>query len=608
VKVPILTPLLLALVAAYALAAPRAASAQAPGFQVPDAETRDPPTQMRVDAVCDYAATSGWNSAVVPLRIAAVKAYRQDRFAAAEAWFHLYRWAALFSEPENLFIDRWVSAIEANHLNYEGVAGEYHASGDPIGLKMSQGLQGWVLSNEAFSQEFFSNLKPVDHIPNVFAILDLLYQRDPARFSRYASLALAIALVYDVPPPPYWPHGQVTAQALPRKLAKPEVTYDRLIQDDQRGRTYFRVGKLRAEELKFVVDTAAPPSELEWAVSNVPYPLDQLEEAYSSITYRLDRAAETRLMIWSGRPYTLQAIKSEGGICIDQAYYASEVGKARGVPTLLFTGGGQDGRHAWFGYLDGEHRWRLDAGRYAEQRLVTGIARDPQTWLDISDHELQFLSERFHALPSFMQSRIHEEFAGDFLMVGDFAAAAHSARSAVNFEKRNINAWEILIAANSRLGLDAARQEGVMREASLAFTPRYPDLVASYSSRICQSLRARGESSLADYEERGLAERFNGDRTDLAVKTASAILERSIATQTTEAQVATYNAIIARFGHGAGTLFFDQIVVAFAEHLSLLKMKPQAREAVERAREALAVQPGTQFALEVDKLLERLQD
>ena len=52
---------------------------------------------------------------------------------------------------------------------------------------------------------------------------------------------------------------------------------------------------------------------------------------------------------------------------------------------------------------------------------MTGDARDPQTWLEISDHELQFLSERFQALPSFMQSRIHEEFAGDFLMAGDVA-------------------------------------------------------------------------------------------------------------------------------------------------------------------------------------------
>ena len=45
VKVPILTPLLLALVAAYALrGAPRRHGAGSPASQVPDAETRDPPS------------------------------------------------------------------------------------------------------------------------------------------------------------------------------------------------------------------------------------------------------------------------------------------------------------------------------------------------------------------------------------------------------------------------------------------------------------------------------------------------------------------------------------------------------------------------------------
>jgi hypothetical protein len=55
-------------------------------------------------------------------------------------------------------------------------------------------------------------------------------------------------------------------------------------------------------------------------------------------------------------------------------------------------------------------------------------------------------------------------------------------------------------------------------------------------------------------------------------------------------------------------MFFDQIVTAFAEHLVGLNMKAQAREAVQRAREALEVQPGTQFSMDVDKLLYRLQD
>jgi hypothetical protein len=278
------------------------------------------------------------------------------------------------------------------------------------------------------------------------------------------------------------------------------------------------------------------------------------------------------------------------------------------VPTLLFAGAGQDGRHAWFGYLDGQGKWRLDAGRYAEQRLVTGAAMDPQTWTQISDHELQFLSERFRALPSFMQSRVHEEFARDFIEVGNAGLAAKAAREAVNYERRNLDAWETLADANSRLGPGPAAQEGVLREAALAFSPRYPDLVIYFENKVVSSLRARGERSLADYEERGIAERLKGDRADLAIMQASSILARSLSTQPLDEQMATYNHILAQFGRGAGTMFFDQIVVSFAEHLAQLRMKPQAREAVERAREALDVQPGTQLSMDVDKLMDKLRD
>jgi hypothetical protein len=206
-----------------------------------------------------------------------------------------------------------------------------------------------------------------------------------------------------------------------------------------------------------------------------------------------------------------------------------------------------------------------------------------------------------------MQSRVHEEFARDFLQEGAADSAATAARMAVNFERRNLPAWETLVAADAKLGLDPAKQEGVMREAALALS-RYPDLMIWYENRVCESLRARGETSLADFEERGIADRLKGDRADLAIQQASSILSRSIASQSIPDQIATYNAIIAQYGHGSGTLFFDQIVTGFAEHLAQANLKPQARGAVERARDALDVQPGTQIATEMDNLIAKFQD
>ena len=574
---------------------------------VPAGETADPPSRQRLAAVEEAAAgPGGWAGVVQPLRDAAVAAYGSGRVVAAEAWFHAYRWAGLFAEPEGAFVDGWVRAIQANRLNYSGMQGQYPNDARPLATFLSPPMQAWLIEHPAFSEQFFSNVKDVDYLPRVLATLEGLHRRSPERFERYPALCLAIALVYDVPPPPYWPHIQVTPGSLPRKLPNAAVPFDYFTREDMEGRTFLRLSQLRVEELKFVVDGGASVAEKGWAVSMVPYPLDQLEQVYDMVRYRDDRAANPALNVWAGPPYTLQAILEQGGICIDQAYFATEVGKARGVPTLLFRGRGQDGRHAWFGFLDGERRWRLDAGRYAEQRLVTGYALDPQTWTEISDHELQFLSERFRALPTFMQSRVHQEFAADFLQQGDAAAAARAARTSVSFESRNLAAWEVLLASQEKLGMPAARREAVMREVVLAFA-KYPDLVVEYGNRIVASLRGRGETSLADYEERSLAERMKGDRMDLSIQQAAAILARSLQADPVERQIATYNAILAQYGHGAGTTFFDEVVVAFVEHLKQLHMNAQARDALERARDALAVQPGTQLSGDIEALLVRLQ-
>jgi hypothetical protein len=602
----LIVPVVLALAP---LAWGQSAAGDPPENAIPDAETRDPPTAARLAEIERIAGESSWFALVPAVRSAAMRAYAQDRYAAADAWYHVYIWLGLFSEPESAFLPKWVRACRSAGLPIPPGIESYQPTRQPIGDNLTPEMKAWLLSNEAFSREFFSLITQVDHLPRVFAILDGLRRRGAEKFDRYQSLALALAVVYDVDPPAYWPHAQVTEASLPRKLPNPAQTYEWLIREESLGRNYHRLASLRADELKFVVDIAAQPPELEWVLRNVRYPLDSFDKVYDMVPYRRDRFLNESQMTWPGGPYTLPAILKQGGICVDQAYFATQAGKARGVPTLFFGGEGLDGRHAWFGFLDGENHWRLDAGRYAEQRFVTGIAYDPQTWTAISDHELQFLSERFRALPSYAQSMAHLDFAREFLAENQPRAAERAARKAVNYERRNVDAWEALIAAGATLGASASQQETIMREAALAFSPKYPDLMALYENRVCVSLRARGERSLADFEERGLAQRLQGgDRSDLAIRQASAILSRSIAGEPVASQIAAYNSILAQFGRGAGTMFFDQIVVGFAEHLAELHMKAQAREAVQRAAEALDVPAGSQLSVEVDALLRKFQD
>ena len=71
-----------------------------------------------------------------------------------------------------------------------------------------------------------------------------------------------------------------------------------------------------------------------------------------------------------------------GGVCSDQAYFASTVAKAMGVPSAVITGTGPDVGHAWIGYLEVRGReaaWNLESGRYDAYKNVRGVAADPQT-------------------------------------------------------------------------------------------------------------------------------------------------------------------------------------------------------------------------------------
>lgn len=573
---------------------------------IPEAEVLTVPGASRLGALHAAAQRDGWWPQRAALQAAAIRAYERDRLPAAEAWLNLLHWAEVFGETEAEFIPRWAEAVQSGRVGHANMPTQYATRARPLAASLSPALQAWLIGNAPFSAEFFELLSPVDRLPRVFEILDELFRADAAKFKAYANLALAIALVYDVPPPPFWPHAQVTAEALPRQFPDAAAAFGWWTRQDQQGRTFHRLARLGADELKFVVDSVAPFAELEWVQGACDLPLAQLPRAYALVRYRNDRIAKPQ-PIWPGQTYALRDILAAGGICADQAYFAAMAGKARGVPTLIFAGAGNDGRHAWFGYLDAGRKWHLDAGRYAEQRFVTGFARDPQTWREFSDHELQFLTERFRELPSFRQSHAHEAFAAEYLAADNAAAAAAAARKAVNYERRNQNGWELLVAAARQEGRDTKTIENLWREAALAFQ-RYPDLEAAYVNRVAESLRARGETSAADAEVRRIANKNHAGRNDLSILQARDIVRRVLETQPLAEQIRTFNTVVDTYGRGAGMGFFDEVVAGFIEHLLQRNQKAEASRAVERARRTLKVEPGSQLAVEFEALSKRIKD
>jgi hypothetical protein len=570
---------------------------------IPDAELARPPSAERISAIVESAGREGWGTWSEPLRRAAVRVYERDA-AAAAPWYFLYRWSALLSTPKARAIQGWIQAVEKTGGAHSNMARNYALPPGSLAAVVSPEFQRWALGSPAFSEEFFETILATDQPIETLGVLQKLHAANPALFAEYASLALAIGVVFDVPPPPDWPHGQVLPAVLPRQLPDPVAAFNHWTRIDRANATAHRFKRLPAAELKFIVDSAAPFTELTWAQRNVALPLAELGKAYDMIRYRKDRLEQARYT-WPNADYRLETILKEGGICVDQAYFATSVGKARGVPTILFRGAGLDGRHAWFGFLS-SGGWVLDVGRYAEQKFVAGIAYDPQTWRAFNDHELKFVSERFRATPLYRLSVIHAAFAEEYLADRNFPAALSAAREAANREPRNIRAWNVLIAAQRAAAVEPRTREGTLRDAAKAFQ-RYPDLEIDFSRALVAHLRASGETSLATVEEQRIARKYQGTRSDLSVAQAAAMLQHSVEHDDLGARVRSYERILDTYGHGAGMDFFDKVVQPFVEHLRQQKQQPAALQAISRARRILKVEPGKQLDQELRQLEEKVR-
>ncbi len=312
--------------------------------------------------------------------------------------------------------DTWSQAADALDAQ---LAAEYKRHG--ANVFSSPDFQGWtehlvwlrlglddqkVLNDPASLQTFIAlgedatlshllveKLKPVDVKQAALENLLRLAQANPADLHEYAALGVAYSLVFDEPFPSDWPHSQVSPSAVPIGDLDIVKRFQFYVQANRDKKTELDLTQLSVDNLKYLVDSEVQLSELAYGQQNkVPY--DHLEKAFFSINYDTARVSSGNAVFkWRQPTYTLHDIETDGGICVDQAYYASEIGKARGIPTIYFTGLGTDGGHAWFGYLMSSGKWNLDCGRYASQNYPKGYALDPQTWQEVKDTTLEDLTK-----------------------------------------------------------------------------------------------------------------------------------------------------------------------------------------------------------------------
>lgn len=500
---------------------------------------------------------------------------------AFKSWLLLWKWADLLSQP-----------AQSNEAQGSDPAAPPQPSPDGktnADLLDPAVIRAWI-ADEAFGTMLFANLSPQDNATEVLKNLQSIYQANTAKFREYAALAIALAVVYDVPLPPYWPHQQVTQSLIPITNQSVAERFAYWTGANEAHDLLLDIRRLNPEQLKFLIDAPIDPAEFAWARKRVRLSRTEMPKAFSMIRYDRDRLLGQQYS-WTAGPYTLDEIYSKGGICVDQAYFASIVGKARGLPTLFFSGQGADGGHAWFGYMKMDDKWEMDCGRYENQNYATGEALDPQTWTPISDHELQFLAKRFRDTPLYAASQDDILFARLFLAAGQSDKALRAADSAVSVCPENSDAWneKTSVLEKNQSPLPVLRTH--LEAAAKQFTS-YRDLRVDYQLALAKVARDQGDTTTADSLERQALSQNKKKRSDLSVGIAAGRLATLVEQKQFDEAFKEYKKQITSLGKTGGGNFFYDIVAPFAMALKEAGDTEKAASAVSLARKALRPESG----------------
>ena len=200
---------------------------------------------------------------------------------------------------------------------------------------------------------------------------------------RLPELAAAIAVVDDAP----------VVMQINENLAQgcgPLATFDHFVANEKK--MLFGLKNIAPELLIYMVDVAAAQIEMDWALRT--YAGNRaVGELYDKIEYDFDHLEKGRQKKVSVAGWNLQNILRYGGVCADQAYFASTVGKSIGVPCVFTTATDGVLSHAWIGFVgkSGNRPMWIEVGRYGGYQSVEGFIRDPQTGNLISNTQMPML-------------------------------------------------------------------------------------------------------------------------------------------------------------------------------------------------------------------------
>jgi len=499
---------------------------------------------------------------------------------------HAARGARVFAEDEDFL--GWL-----DHLRWLRLGGQLEVLQAEGPLREAFAALG---ARRGPARVLLQALHPGDDAPKALEILLRLQVAAPADLEEHAALGAAFAVVHDQPFPKTWPHHQVDRGKVPEGDLDPVARFSDLVAAHRAGRLEHDPRLLRTEELKFAVDTRVALEELAWARKEVKFSTGKFARSYQSVAYDY-RRAEQQVFGWPHGSYRLQDILRLGGICVDQAYYAATAGKAKGIPTLYFSGQGADGGHAWFGYMEKPGKWEMDCGRYESQNYPVGEALDPQTWQPIKDTELDLMVADLPRKPEYAAARAALAWTVLARNGADFGARLKEARAVM---PELPDSWLLEEAWLKKSGADAAARK-VFYGAWIQQFDKQTDFKVHGQAQLLELLQAENDPAAAALQQDMVRENRR-KRFDLGIGAGVDGIFTHIEAQRWDEAEKEFKRMIRRFDETGGGSLFYQLIRPYVLTCAEEGQWDLAEDAMKYAEKRMPVAPGSILQMEFERL------
>lgn len=457
-----------------------------------------------------------------------------------------------------------------------------------------------TLGNDpAVSHLFIQKLDPANSKRGALRVLLSLAKANLDDLNAYPALGVAFSLVFDKPFPSDWPHHQVDPHAVPIGDLDAVKRFNFYVQSDRDKKLELDLTQQTFENLKFLVDSEVSLSELAYAQANpqrIPY--SQFQDAFFSIRYDYSRIKPPNFTYnWFYPTYKLADIEKNGGICIDQAYYATILGKGRGIPTLYFTGVGTGGGHAWFGYLSISGRWELDCGRYADQNYPKGYALDPQTWRIIDDTQLTNFfkngvsdSNYAAAITGLAWARLHQGDPSSRQILDDTRSVMPELAQT----------WKIEAGVLPRTGASDDDQIKFYRDWITQFQS-FAEMKFFGQEHLLTLLKKTNDPE-ADSVEQDIVLQNRSQDFDLGIVGAADVLSEKIQSGDWDGAKLQFQQTIRDFGGQGGVTLYDHVISYYIGSCLVAGRASQADDGIRFVEDRMPIDPTTQLGIDFAKL------